>query len=162
MKSRTTLAAIAAAALVAVAGCGGGNDKTSSSASSPPPSTQASTPAPAPTGGAPSYDAVKKLALADPKLTSVCAKGQKDLDIEGSAPGEQYKRFICGNTEVFDYSNGKKNFARDYAAVRSEAQQPIWVLDKEAFVFVPTVLASPGFAAKLKKQCGCGAVVNAG
>jgi hypothetical protein len=162
VKSRPILAAVIAAAL-ALAGCGGGNDKPAgSSASTAPPRTQASTPAAAPAGGTPTYEEVKKLALADPKLKPVCAKGQKDLDIEGSAPGEQFKRFICGNTEVFDYSDGEKNFARDYAAVKNEAQQPLWVLDKQAFVMVPTIIASPGFAAKIKQQCGCGQVVDAG
>ena len=141
-----------ASLLFAVAGCGGGGKTSSSSSTTAPP-------APAHPAAVPTYQQVKQIALADPALKTVCAGRRQDLHIEGSAPGEQYRRFICGYTEVFDYSAGKHNFVRDFPAIQDEAQQPIWVLGKEAFVEVPTILASKGFAAKIKKQCGCGTVV---
>jgi hypothetical protein len=160
VKIRTCWAATAAASLVLVAGCGGSDDKSSDSTAvtTPPSSAKPAKPA----GKLPAYEDVKKIALADPQLKSLCGKDTEDRDIGVSAEGEQYKRLFCQGLPVLDYVVGKQGFKENYQASVKAASQPVWKSGQDAYVKVQSASASDGFAEKVKKECGCGEVVQAG
>lgn len=155
-------AAVAVVSLGLVAGCGGGGDKGSSNSAPTASAPGEQAPKPAVGTGVPSYTDVKKLALSDPAVKDACAKGQKDVKVGAPPPGEQDERFYCQYTEVFEYSVGPKLYAKNFAAARRQASQPVWQMGTEAYIDVASIVPSKGFAAKVKKLCGCGEVVRAG
>lgn len=107
--TRIVSTCLALIALLA-AGCGGdddsgggdsgGGDKPAADSKE---QTTKATPA---AGGAPSYEDVKKLALADPQTKKACASGSRDIDVPPAEGGETYKRLLCGDRIAFDYVLG--------------------------------------------------------
>ena len=164
MKTLTTLTA-AAAAIALVAGCGGSKEGVTNSPETTPAETQRQQPPPAPeasAGEAPTYEDVKKLALADSGVKDRCSGEDEDRDIGQSPEGETYKRMFCGGAPIFDYVTGKQVYEENYQSSVDLSTDPLWHLEGQAYVKVESAAMSNDFAKKVEGLCDCGEVVQGG
>ena len=158
-----TLTTLLALTLCLAAGCGGGDDDSSDQPAKAPAKTEkAAEPASAPSGGVPTYDQVKALALEDPKVAKLCADGGEDRTIGVAEKGETYTRLICdGNREVLDYVSGKQGYSENFDSSVKLGTYDLWKLGTEAYV-APGLSGPKTLAEDVEAECGCGEVVDGG